>query len=291
MQYARCVVDDQVWEAEKFAALPNDELEEKRRNLLCVECNEFAWFRKESTHGHPAHFCAHHSDDCDLRVDYIIVDDPLDDATIDEEQVDSGDTIIVRLDQEQGNDVEVAQVEPPANPGQGQGGRTHRLIGQGRETLQHFTLRRLLLRLVQSPKFRRSNTKVVFYRNEEDILIQGLVRDIVTSFDEIDPSLHDGETRLYWGPISSAKTTPDGKIWLNSSDNNNSTSIAIFEDIADQFLQVFNILDLDSLMGAHVLTAGTCHISKRTGKPTIWCGSPKYIIIRRYRDPNLAALK
>lgn len=55
MQHARCTIDNQVWEAERFAALPEPELENMRRNLVCAECGEFAWFRRASRHGRPPH--------------------------------------------------------------------------------------------------------------------------------------------------------------------------------------------------------------------------------------------
>lgn len=288
MQYARCTDDGQVWEASRFAALPILELELKRRNLICVQCGEFAWFRKESTHGHPAHFCAHHRDDCDLRVEYVVVDEPRNDATIAEGEVAAGDAIIVRLDQERGGQVDVTEVQPPLTPGQGEGGRTFVVRGAGRESLQHFTLRRILLRLVQSPDFRTSDRQIVFYRNEEEVLIRGSVRDIVTSFADITRERHNDRVMLFWGPIASAGRTPDGKLWLNSSDRYQGASVAIFQDIVEEFLTIFGIGDLDDLAGAHVLVAGKCYFAA-TGKPVIWCGSPKYIVVRRYRDERLQA--
>lgn len=288
MQYARYTDDSQVWEAALFAVLPTAELESKRRNLVCVQCGEFAWFRKESTHGHPAHFCAHHRDDCDLRVEYVVVDEPRNDVTVADGEVAAGDAIIVRLDQERGGQVDVTEVQPPPTPSQGEGGRTYIVRGAGRESFQHFTLRRILLRLVQSPDFRTSNRQIVFYRNEEEVLLRGPVRDIVTSFADITRETHNDRVMLFWGPIASAGRTPDEKLWLNSSDRYQGASVAIFEDIADEFLAIFDIDDLDELAGAHVLVAGRCYFAG-TGKPVIWCGSPKYIVVRRYRDERLQA--
>lgn len=287
MQYARCTDDGRVWEASRFAALSTDVLEAKRRNLICVQCNEFAWFRKESSHGHPAHFCAHHRDDCDLRVEYVVVDDQRNDTTLAEGEVAAGDTIIVRLDQERGGQVDVTEVQRPPTPGQGEGGRTFVLRGTGRESEQHFTLRRILLRLVQSPEFRNSNRLIVFYRNEEEVFVRGPVRDVVASFADITRQ-HNDRQMLYWGPIASAGKTPDGKLWLNSSDRYQGVSVAIFPDIVEEFLTVFGINDLDELAGAHVLVAGKCYFAG-TGKPIIWCGSQKYIVVRRYRDGRLQA--
>lgn len=288
MQYARCADNGQVWEAARFAALPIEVLEAKRKNLLCVECNEFAWFRRESSHGHPPHFCAHHRDGCDLKVEYVVVDEQRNDVTLAEGEVAAGDAIIVRLDQERGSHVDVTEVPRPPTPGQGEGGRTFVLRAGGRESIQHFTLRRILLRLVQSPEFRASNRLIVFYKNEEKALVRGPVREVVASFADIKRERHSDRLMLFWGPIASAGRTSDGKLWLNSSDRHQGASVAIFTDIVDEFLAVFGINDLDELAGAHVLAAGKCYFPG-TGKPVIWCGSPKYIVVRRYRDEGLQA--
>lgn len=289
MQYARCTTDDQVWEASKFAALADAELEAKRRNLICEQCREFAWFRRDSVHGHPAHFCAHHLDDCSLKVNYILVDDQRNDATLAEGEVAAGDDIIVQLDKEDGGSVDVTEVMQPPKPGEGAGGRTFVIPGPGRESSQHFTMRRILLRLVQSPEFRDSARKIVLYRKDNDVLVSGIVRDVVTSFADIDRDMHNDRMMLFWGPIASAGRTADGKLWLNSSERNQGASIAIFEDIADEFLKLFGVEDLDDLAGAHALVAAKGYIAG-TGKPVLWCGSPKFIVVRRYRDERLQAL-
>lgn len=288
MQYAQCTEDNQVWEADRFAALSADILESKRKNLICVECGEFAWFRKESTHGHPAHFCAHHKEDCNLRVNYVVVDEQKNDPALAEGEVAAGNAIIVRLDQERGGQVDIAEVQRPPISTQGEGGRTFILPGAGRESIQQSTLRRILLRLVQSPDFRISNLQIVFYKNENKVLIRGSVREVVTNFANITYEQHDNRVMLFWGPIASAKKTQDEKLWLNSSDRYQSVSVAIFQDILEEFLTMFHIDDLDELAGAHVLVAGVCHFAA-TGKPVIWCSSPKYIVVRRYKDEKLQA--
>lgn len=287
MQYARCKSDNQVWESSQFAQLDKQTLEAKRRNLACTECGEFAWFRKESRHGHPAHFCAHHDDECELKVHYVSTDESANDGTELEDEVSSSNTIIVRLDQETGGDVEVTPTQQPPREGGEEGGRRFVLRNRERQSTQQFTLRRILHRLVKSQDFRSSATQVVFYRNNDEVMLSGPVRNIVTSFDEI-TEIHNGQTNFYWGPVASVGRTDDGKIWLNSTDDYNSASVAIFEDIADEFLQLFNIDDLDDLLGSWVLVAGNCYFSGGTaGKPIIWCGTPNYIFVRKYRDPNL----
>ncbi|MBL1377643.1 hypothetical protein [Zobellella iuensis] len=288
MQYAICKSDNEVWEASRFAQLETSALESKRRNLACTECGEFAWFRKESRHGHPAHFCAHHDPDCELKINYASTDDLANEGTGLEDEVSSGKTIIVRLDQETGGDVEVTTKQHPPREGREEGGKRFVLRGRERQSNQQFTLRRILHRLVKSYEFRESDTQVVFYKNNDEIMLSGPVKDIVTSFDEITREKHHDKTNFYWGPIASVGKTADGKIWLNSTEDYNSASVVVFDDIANIFLQLFNIDDLDDLLGAWVLVAGNCWFSGGgSGKPIIWCGTPNYIFVRKYRDPNL----
>lgn len=283
MQYARHNEDQRVWEAAEFAALPPNELERMRRNLSCVECTQFAWFRKASLHGHPAHFCAHHLDSCPLRVEYVVSGER-DGQGSESDQIASSESIVVRLDQEVGAGIAPNIVQTPPHSNSWGTGTRYISRGGSREASQHFTLRRILYRLVQSPTFRASNALVALYRNEGEVIVQGRVNQIAVSFSEITRD-HHGRTLLYWGPIASGGRTADGKIWLNSSTSNGSASVAVFEDIADEFMRTFEVEDLEDLAGAHVLVAGGCHVAG-TGKPVIWCGSPKFIVVRKYRDAS-----
>ena len=287
MQHARCNSDGLVWEAHQFSILPTNELEFKRLNLICEECGEFAWFRKESRHGHPAHFCARHLNTCSLKVNYIISESSRDESTIEEDGVSAGNTIIVRLDQEQGGVVAINEVMPPPTEGQGEGGRTYTVHRRDRESSQHFTLRRILHRLVQSPSFRDSIDRIVFYNNSNEIMLQGPISDVVCNFENIKKEKHDGELKFYWGPVASAGYTSDGKIWLNSGERYSAVSVTLFPDIAPDFLKLFDIDDLEELAGAYVLVAGKCHFTlSGDGKPVIWCGTPNYIFVRKYRAYN-----
>lgn len=287
MQYAQGR-DGTVWEASIFSELPQTQLDEEKRNLTCVECGEFAWFRIASSHGRPAHFCAHHAPTCSLRVEYVVVGEARDEATIAEEQIANRDTIIVDLDQEVGGQVSVMPVQPPPTGGGESGGRTYVLHGGSKLSAQHFTLRRILLRLVQSPDFQSSDRSIRLVRPGGDVLINGTVKDVVTAFGEITAARDSDRLAMYWGPIASVGRTPDGKLWLNSSDRHHGASVVIFEDIVADFLGTFSITDLDELGGAHVLVVGRCTVNA-DGRPFIWCSSPKFIIVRRYRDERLAA--
>lgn len=107
MQYAFCHVDQRIWEAYQFSRLPTEEIAEKRNSLSCVECNALAWFRRESSHGHPAHFCAHHEPSCELKAEYVLVDDDKGEGAEAVDQIKSSGEIVVRLDKERGGDIDV----------------------------------------------------------------------------------------------------------------------------------------------------------------------------------------
>lgn len=283
MKFARCRLDGKLWESFEFSQLPTIKLETLRHSLYCDECEESAWFRKESKHGHPAHFCAHHSDDCSFKIEYIPSDNPRLQGTTIEDEVGVGDSIVVNLDQNDGGDIHVATVQPSVSPNSPPGGRVYVGKNGQRENSQQFTLRRVLHRLVQSPKFRVSSTSLIFYKNAEELLISGSVKNIVKSFDQVNSdSFLSDQGQFYWGAIASAGTTPDGKLWLNSGDNN-LVSIVVFEDIVDDFLEAFEVDELEELAGAHVLVFGRCQKSG-TGKRIVWCGSTKYIMVRKYNN-------
>lgn len=287
MQYAFCNVDQRVWEAYQFSRLPSAELTEKRNSLTCTECRALAWFRRESTHGHPAHFCAHHEASCPLKAEYVVVDEDKGDAGEAVEQVASSGDIVVRLDKERGGDIDVEPTSAVPGGRPWEGGRTYAVRGDDRFSNQEFTLKRILHRLVQSPDFRTSQSRITFYKRENEPYIQGRVCDVTRAFSEITKA--DADTsKFFWGPITSARRSTDGKIWLNSSPQYQSVSVTIFQDIADDFLKAFKVEDLDDLAGAHILVSGRCAFTGEKGlKPIIWCGALHQIVIRRYRAANL----
>lgn len=287
MQYAYCNIDGHTWEASNFARLPATQLAQLRDSLICAECNALAWFRRASTHGHPAHFCAHHESTCQLKAEYVAVDDDRGDGTEEVDQIQSSGDIVVRLSDDQGGDVDVVDRPPNPTGPEAQGGRVHRVRGRDFFSNQQFSLRRVLHRLVQSPDFRNSPSNISFFRPDGRTLIQGPVREVTRAFSEITNADHDA-AKFYWGPITSARRTDDGKLWLNSSPQYQSVSVSLFPEIADDFLEAFGIEDLEDLAGAHVLVSGRCVFTGQRGiKPIVWCGALYQIVVRRYRAANL----
>ncbi|WP_133493227.1 hypothetical protein [Alcanivorax sp. 24] len=281
MQDAFCRIDGQNWSADRFAALPVSQLEAMRRQLACISCGRDAWFRKESKHGHPAHFCAHHEDSCQLRAIYTVTTDPRDAVTEEAEEISAGGGILVDLDDEKGGEITVNPVAPPPS-NTGTGGRTHVLPGD-RQSSETYTLKRVLHRLVTSQAFRESSRIITFFRDGE-VFISGPIKEVFIPFERAHEAPEHARY-FFWGNIASYGVTQDGKLWLNSSENHNeSVSVAIFDDILQAFIAFFEIHDLEELVGAHVLVSGHCQTSKRTKKSTIWCGAIRNIILRRYNE-------
>lgn len=289
MDMAFCKDDGEEYEIQDFVALPKAERESKRRALLCTECNGFAWFRKESRLS-PAHFCAHHVDSCNFKTHYEDASESDDDAL--ETDDDASKTLIINLDDEKGGSIEVAEPYPERDPNKEfESSTSNRLVRRrfDGDTPQQSNLRRLLLRLVKSEPFRNSSDEVVFYKRQSEVFVSGAIKNVVKRFDQI-TEFDDDRSALYWGPVASVGKTPDGRLWLNSSKDYSSASITIFDDIVNDFLELFDVDDIDDLLGAWVIVAGTCHFSgEGQGKPIIWCGTPNYIFVRKYRDPNLRA--
>ncbi|QOH78580.1 hypothetical protein IHE26_08940 [Plesiomonas shigelloides] len=276
MQYAKCSADSKVWEVSEFAKLPDSELEHKRRCLTCAECGEFAWYRRESYNGNPAHFCAHHHSDCTLKVLVTSSSDDNDDS--------SSETIIVRLEDEKGGSIKVDETTPRGDGSQYVGSARYISFNRNEKSPQQYTLRRILHKLVNSKEFRNSKDNIAFYGNKGDLMLSGEIRDVVVAFENI-TKYHDGKLKFYFGPIASCKSTRDGKIWLNSGAAYMSASVSVFQDIAQEFMKLFEVTDLDDFLGAYVLVAGTCNFSgEGNGKPIIWCGTPNYIFVRKYKE-------
>ena len=278
MQLAKCLTDNHIWDAVEFAALPDSQLDVLRRNLSCTECAEFAWFRKASRHGHPAHFCAHHLESCSLKIGHTTVDDSDADKGDD---LNTGHDIVVNLENEKGGSIDVQK--PSLNPQVGPYDEQKRyiIVGSRPGFSQNLSLRRILYKLVQSPDFRESKKSIVFLKGNNDVLVEGMLKDVISSFDMVTES-HNEKFQFYWGAIASAKKSTDGKLWLNSASRYQAISIVLFEDMVDDFLNIFEIEDIEDLAGAHVLVAGRCKIGSKK-KPIIWCGTSKYLAVRKYK--------
>ena len=162
MDIAKCSLNERVYTAVVFSALPSSELSNKRRYLVCTECQSNAFFRKASRSGQGACFGARpHIEGCSFA-------SPETQTT--EIEVGDEDIIhnsqIIEIDLNFGTMYE--NVDANINAEGEQGGRRGRHVGGGARpnTYMHRRLSTLLRTLINSNEFRNSNQQI---RSKEEM--------------------------------------------------------------------------------------------------------------------------
>ena len=285
--WARCTLDNKVWEAQRFARLPDDELIRCRRNLICDQCRQQAWFKRASTHGQPPHFGAHHADGCEHRAEWRDSEHGRFAQSDEADSVESGGTIMVDLARDSDSDLGVSEVQPAPDAASPPGGRRYVKGDFQRTSKLQFSLRRTLHRLLRSPGFRESTDRIAVVSPGGETLVTGPVRQVAIALSSLTADNVVDERRLYWGAVTDAVRAKDGRLWLNTSGDRRAPSVAIHEDLVAEFLAGCKVEDLEDFAGAHVLVIGRCTVSSK-GKPTVWCGgSTRYIVVRRYKVASI----
>lgn len=281
MDVAFCTIDGKEWIAQDFFDLGEAVYTKLRRNLKCPSCEGDAWFRKASYGNKVPHFCAHHVDGCGYATTYEQIGEGDGGNEFPAANPDSG--IILDLGLEKDYSIDVKQQDPNDIDPQGQ----HRVAtkvenGGGKDFPAHMTLKNLLYKLVRSDKLYFSESKV-FIPNSPVQGLPEIAKDLFVNFKDINENLKD-KNRIFWGFISDAGYTADGKLWLNAGSRNDGLSVSINPEIAEEFRRYFKVEgSLDNLAGCHVLVIGNCYFAA-SGKPVIWCGQLDYIVLRRYKS-------
>lgn len=279
MDVALCTIDGNVWVAQEFYDLGEPAYTKLRRNLKCRSCEGDAWFRKASYGNKVPHFCAHHAEGCEFSTSYEQVGEGDGGTEFPAANPDGG--IILDLGLETNYTIDVKQQEKEPFDPSGQHRTANKVEnGGGKDFPAHMTLKNLLFKLVRSEKLYSSEAKV-FIPNSPVPGLPEIAKDLFVNFKDINEKLND-KNRIYWGFISDAGYTTDGKLWLNAGNRVGGLSVAINPEIADEFRRYFKVEgSLDNLAGCHVLVIGNCYFAA-SGKPVIWCGQLDYILLRRY---------
>ena len=279
---AFCTIDEQEWTAEAFYALPTAEIQSKRRSLLCTECSGDAWFRRSSYGNDAPHFCAHHQENCSLGTSYEAVGEGSNDKALPVSDADSGLVIDLDLTQSYDIDVKLAEQTSEATPAGQRFTGDKSNDGGSVKYPAHFTLKRLLYKLVQSKGQCYLEKKIGFKGQDfSDLPENGA--ELFVEFANVKPWM-DGARRIFWGFISDVGQTNDGKIWLNAGNIKSGLSVCIQQDIASAFREQFKVVNsLDELDGCHALIISKC-LYATTGKPILWCGDLSYVVLRRYKS-------
>lgn len=252
MDAARCTLDDVIYQAVRFAALPPNELARKRRFLVCPECRGSAFFRKASRSGQAACFGARpHEEGCTLAASEYEQNDigPGDDQDI----LDNpGQRIILDFNFGAPND---RHNDPDALPNAG--GRGGRFLGGGArpDAAMHRRLSTILRNLMMSEQFRTSHQMV-----EITGVGEFTVANFFVPFGAVAPA-HVNQYRGYWGMLVSARFGQTGALWLNSGGRDD-MSVCVPEQFVNELYVRFRISDEEELAGIYALVLGNLRTSQ-----------------------------
>lgn len=257
MQTAYCKLDGKTYYAQQFFELPQDEITEKRYDLVCIVCGCHAFFRLETINGREACFGAYHAEGCQMAAIQTTIDKNRPDQNRD--YANNHEQHIV-VDFAYGT----AQTEEPINhtaipnqfdDGCHSGGRVAR-----QNIVSHRRLSSILRDLIASPEFRDSH-RIIHVAG----LSETTVCNFFVQFDQV-TNAHVGRFMGYWGRLTSVGIENSGEFWLNTG-YRGTLSIFVPSHLVDALRSRFR-LDDTSVVGAYVLVFGTFQIG-RSGKPFI----------------------
>lgn len=270
MDDARCTLDNKIYQALRFSALPPSELYSKRRDLVCHECNGPAFFRKASRSGQAACFGARpHKDGCTLAASEYEQNNigPGDDQYI---LVNPGQRIVIDLNfgtqpTDRHNDP-----DEPNNVG----GRGGRFVGDGERpnAKMHRRLSTILRNLIKSEQFRTSRQVIEIVDVGEFAVADFFVRFSAAAV------MQNVKCRGYWGMIADARLDQKGVLWLNSGGRND-MSICVPEQFVPELYQRFRVSKEEDLAEAYALVLGTLSNSQ-AGKKYVQAEDISFITLR-----------
>lgn len=279
MDIALCTLDGNTWIADEFWALGESNIVTMRRNLKCVSCDGDAWFRKSSYGNKVPHFCAHHTEDCQYATNYEVVDDGDGGDGQPAANPNSGITLNLGLEKNYEVDVNPTPQKDEIPHGEKRLGEKLKNAG-GKDYPAHLTLKNVLYKLVRSDKLYTSDTDI-YIPDSPFPSLPSKASELFVNFKDVHEGLSE-QNRVFWGFISDAAYSNDGKLWLNAGSRTDGLSVAINPEITTEFRDYFKVGEsLDQLQGCHALIIGDCYYAS-TGKPVIWCGRLDFIVLRRY---------
>lgn len=246
MHIARWTVDNVVYPAEVFSALPAPDIALRRQQLVCPVCAAPAFFRKAAASGQAACFGARpHVPGCNMAAPVALRIDA--EAGAAEDRIQNlGRRIVVDL-----AFGAAQQVNPEPADGEAHGGRgARRFVGNGPrpDADAHKRLRPLLRTLIEVPAFATSEVEI-------EIPEQAPLRARQFFVALENAGARAQGMRGYWGMVASA-AYDQGDLWLNSG-GRAAFSILLRAHIAAEVLKRYRINDLEDLAGAYVLAVGT----------------------------------
>ncbi|PVZ20774.1 MULTISPECIES: hypothetical protein [unclassified Pseudomonas] len=258
MDIARCTDDNVCYLASRFALLPAEELEYKRRALICDSCGAEAYFRKASTSGQGACFGARpHGPLCQAAA----ADGAKSNASSEEQDILDNPGDLIELDLGYGRAGTGFHVPEHAQvPAPGAGGR---YTGQGPRPAARMRRRLtpILRNLIYSEQFRNASQAL-------EVPGHGVttVRDFFVATADVHAGL-EGQYRGFWGMIASVgPAKQEGSFWLNSRSYRD-YSVLVSEALVDDLLRRARKREMDDLSGCHLLVLGEL---RRSGTGKLW---------------------
>lgn len=250
MKLARCTLDNQTYNADTFRSLAD--FRRLNEAMVCLECGGRARYRHTGSDGRSSSFVGRpHRDNCNIRTNYSVESHAERNEPVPpEEQV-----LVVNF-----NTI-TAQDERSIQPTGGVAGNdlTQENADQRQANpARHFSMRRLLVRLMSSDNFIGWPATTVVPgagRHETTSLFMNLL-DVTT--DSI------GEFHGYWGAIPNVRVD-DNSLWLNSGMPEH-MSVLLDDQLAEEFYQRYPVDNMSELEGAHILVFGTLLHARRRGK-------------------------
>lgn len=269
MDIAKCALNNKIYIAVNFAELPASELSNKRKSLICTECNADAFFRKASSSGQAACFGARpHMENCSFASPETQVSE----AEGGDEDIIHNPGQIIEIDLNFGASNQNIDVGPNHGGETGQGRGRHVGRGTRPNANMHRRLSTLLRNLINSNEFRNSNQLIKLEGRSVTS-----VSDFFMNFNDVSGA-KDGEFHGYWGMLTDARIGNGGTLWLNSG-GKSAVSCAISHQDIDALYNRYSIDDEEGFAGVYALIIGEKGTSQN-GKQYIRIDSIEHLVVR-----------
>ncbi|GFE56814.1 hypothetical protein [Geobacter sp. AOG1] len=268
MESALCTLDNITYTATNFNQV--DGFEDKRKNLVCTECNGPAFFRGPTRNGREACFGARpHAEGCALAT---LEHDgpPAGHGDEGDEIFTTGQRIVVDFNYGALETVEATQ------PVGGQANACNIGVGYGQAVAirQNMTRRMssLLRSLIETAEFRRS-TQIIEIAGEGEFT----VGDFFVNFSEVTGN-HINCFRGYWGMIPDTQLDHNGTLWFNSGGRED-ISVLLDRNHIGAVYRRFHIDHEEEIAGAYLLVMGVLKLSA-SGKKYVEIVDPAHFTLR-----------
>ncbi|EJN18250.1 hypothetical protein [Pseudomonas sp. GM80] len=277
MEIAKCVLDNQIYTALDFSRLPPGELSNKRKHLVCIECQAPTFFRKASRHGHVACFgalahiegCSHSSFD----TQNLIVESDNKYTTLHPNSFVELSSIATLCSD---GDAAMAVYKKSLNTT-----NFHSLNDLKSSPDIRRELSATLKSLILSEIFKLHSPEV-----NSNIESKNSADHFFVKFEEVSVNQSEGFGG-YFGMLTDARLSSEGALWLNSG-GDGGVSCVIQTEMVDGFFRRYKLEDEEDLAGAYVTIIGSLKISQN-GKKYIALADLDYIdLIRLSLDKDMA---